>query len=99
MMGGGAGLTRRLQTSADKSAATATGKRQLGLHRRWNRRKFRAGRWRVVRGTVGVFKVERMNGAAGLMMWGGLRYQRCISVEMIISLRIVMTKRVRSEYR
>jgi hypothetical protein len=48
------------RTSADKSVATATGKRQLGLHRRWHRREFRAGRWRVVRGTVGVFKVEMM---------------------------------------
>lgn len=36
-----------------------TGKRQLGLYRRWHRRKFCVGRWRVVWGTVGILQVEK----------------------------------------
>ena len=47
----GADLPRRGRT---------TGEQPLGLHWRWHRWEFRAGRWRMVRGTVGVsFEVER----------------------------------------
>jgi hypothetical protein len=46
-------LTEHVLTQA------ATGKRQLGLYRRWHRRKFCVGRWRAVRGTVGILQVEK----------------------------------------
>ena len=41
------------------SKRDSTGEQPLGLYRRGHRRKFRAGSWRVVRGTMGIYTLEK----------------------------------------
>ena len=74
----GADLPRRGRT---------TGEQPLGLHWRWHRWEFRAGRWRMVRGTVGVsFEVERGE-AMSLSQWRtcNLLYSTVLSERKLVS--------------